>query len=84
MATGDLLSFGPYLLDTEERRLTRDGADVRMASRHLDLLCLLASHPGQVIPKEMWIEGAWRHAGWGHIHNLSAGDGKTPYNKPFG
>ena len=59
MDTGDLLSFGPYLLDPQERRLTRDGADVRMASRHFDLLCLLASHAGQVVPKEKLIEGVW-------------------------
>jgi DNA-binding response OmpR family regulator len=42
MTTGDLLSFGPYLLDTHTRRLTRDGADVRLAARQLELLCLLA------------------------------------------
>ena len=32
MDTGDLLSFGPYVLDPRARRLTRDGADVRIAS----------------------------------------------------
>ena len=45
MTTGDLLSFGPYLLDTHARRLTRDVADVRLAARQLELLCLLASRP---------------------------------------
>ena len=48
MATGDMVSFGPYLLDTDARRFTRDGVEVRIASRHVDLLCLLASQPGQV------------------------------------
>jgi len=60
MATGDLLSFGPYLLDLDARRLTRDDAEVRLGSRHLDLLCLLASHPGQVLSKDVLIERAWR------------------------
>ena len=44
MDTGDLLSFGPYVLDPSARCLTRDGVDVRIASRHFDLLCVLASH----------------------------------------
>jgi len=60
MAHGDLLSFGPFLLDTGARRLTRGGEEVRIASRHLDLLCLLTSRPGQVLSKEVLIESAWR------------------------
>lgn len=44
---------------SDARRLTRDGADVRMASRHVDLLCLLAAHAGQVVPKETLIAGVW-------------------------
>jgi DNA-binding winged helix-turn-helix (wHTH) protein len=59
MTTSDLLSFGPYLLDTHARRLTRDGADVRLAARQLELLCLLASRPGEVLAKDALIQHAW-------------------------
>lgn len=47
---GDLLSFGPYVLDTRERRLTRDGSDLRIASRHLDLSlpARIPSRPGDL------------------------------------
>lgn len=59
MATGDLLSFGPFLLDAEERRLTRDGVDLRIATRHFDLLCVLVGRAGQLVTKEMLISAAW-------------------------
>src|SRR5690242_6396189 len=60
MATGELLSFGPYLLDTDARRLTRDDVELRIGSRHLDLLCVFVSHPGQVLSKDSLIDSAWR------------------------
>lgn len=55
----DLLSFGPYLLDIQERRVTRDGADVRISSRHFDLLCYPATHADVVVSKETLIKAAW-------------------------
>ncbi len=36
MATDDLLSSGPGPPDTDVRRLTRDGVEVRIASRHAE------------------------------------------------
>ena len=60
MAAGDLLAFGPYVLDTGARRLTRDGVEVSLGSRHLDLLNCFTAHPGELLPKDTLIEAAWR------------------------
>jgi DNA-binding response OmpR family regulator len=65
MASGHLLSFGPYVLDPAARRLTRDGAEVRIASRQLDLLVTFASRPGEVLSKDDLIK-----AGWGDVGGL--------------
>ena len=78
MTTGDLLSFGPFLLDTHARRLTHDGADVQLAARQqLERLCLLASRPGEALAKDgaraALKAGALRggQAGWGRSCNQS-------------
>ena len=59
MSHGDLLSFGPFVLDTRTRRLTRDGAEVPLGTRHLHLLCVLASRAGETLSKELLTETAW-------------------------
>ena len=37
--------FGPYLLDVDERRLTRDGAPCEVQGKVLDLLAALVQRP---------------------------------------
>ncbi len=59
MSADDLLSFGPYLLDVQAKRLTRDGVEVSLATRQLSMLCLLASNPGRVFAKDALIAQAW-------------------------
>ena len=60
MKPGDLLSFGPYVLDTTTRSLTRDGEEVVLGERHLALHSLFTSRPGEVLSKDVLIDTAWR------------------------
>ena len=60
MATGDPLSFGPFVLDPIARRLTRDGEEMLLGDRHLGLVCLLTSRPGEVLSKDLLTDTAWR------------------------
>lgn len=53
------LVFGPFRLVPSERRLEREGRTVPVGSRALDLLCRLASSPGDVIPKSELMAAAW-------------------------
>lgn len=53
------LVFGPFRLAPSERRLEREGRTVPVGSRALDLLCRLASSPGDVIPKSELMAAAW-------------------------
>jgi DNA-binding winged helix-turn-helix (wHTH) protein len=55
-----LLAFGPYVLDTTRRSLTRDGEEVVLGERHLARLSVFTSRPGEVIPKDVLIDQAWR------------------------
>lgn len=45
MTHGALLAFGPYVLDTTKRSLTRDGEEVLLGERHLALLSVFT--PGR-------------------------------------
>src|SRR5215467_2137842 len=60
MKPGALFAFGPYRLDTATRTLTRDGEEVVLGKPHLALLILFTSRPGEVIPKDVLIDTAWR------------------------
>ena len=60
MTHGALLAFGPYVLDTARRSLTRNGEEVVLGERHLALLSVFTSRPGELIPKDVLIDQAWR------------------------
>jgi DNA-binding response OmpR family regulator len=51
------LSFGPYVLDVEGRRLfTPDGAEIEVSSMDFDLLEAFARHPRQVLSRDRLCE----------------------------
>ncbi|MEQ1757345.1 MAG: transcriptional regulator [Vicinamibacterales bacterium] len=52
--------FGPFRLDTGERRLVRASERLGLSERHLEILSLLVSQAGQTIPKEVLIDAAWK------------------------
>ena len=49
---GTVYSFGPFELDQAARRLTRGGALVPVANRHLSVLLDLLAHAGSVRTKD--------------------------------
>ena len=48
----DVYEFGPFRLETKERRLLRNGRPVRLRGKVLDTLCVLVSQPGRLIEKD--------------------------------
>lgn len=53
----DPVSFGPFSL--RSRLLEKDGAPVKLGSRAMDILRLLVSRAGEVVPKNEIISYAW-------------------------
>jgi predicted ATPase/DNA-binding winged helix-turn-helix (wHTH) protein len=82
--TRDVLSFGPFSLVTSERLLTKDGAEVELGGRALDLLLRLVAHPNQPIGKRQLLAEVWPDLTVGesslrfHMANLrkALGDGR--------
>lgn len=56
----DRLRFDRFELNVQDRRLTRDGADVDVSGRYLDALILLAREPGRLITKDRFLSEVWR------------------------
>jgi predicted ATPase/DNA-binding winged helix-turn-helix (wHTH) protein len=57
--TEDVLSFGPFALVVNQRLLMRDGSEVRLGARALDILITLASRPNEVINKKELLDTVW-------------------------
>jgi DNA-binding winged helix-turn-helix (wHTH) protein/Flp pilus assembly protein TadD len=57
---GSRYSFDAFELDSQTRRLTRDGEPVVLPDRHVDVLLQLVSSPGVVLSKDALVEAAWR------------------------
>ena len=58
MVEGEI-SFGRFRLDLARRELPRDQTLVRLGSRALDILCVLASAGGKVVTKDELMERVW-------------------------
>lgn len=53
------MAFGPFVLEPDQARLTRDGRVLALAGRAFDLLCVLAAHPLKVLDKDSLLDAVW-------------------------
>src|SRR5512146_744012 len=51
--------FGNYLLDADERRLLRDGDEVRLRAKLFDTLRVLVENAGKLVRKDAFMESVW-------------------------
>ena len=56
-----MLRLGDLQIDTQSRRVTRDGKDIHLQHRELLLLVYLVRHAGQVVTRSMLLETAWNY-----------------------
>jgi TolB-like protein/tetratricopeptide (TPR) repeat protein len=54
-----MVVFGPFVLNTDNGTLFRDGALVAIGQKSAALLGALATHPGQVLTKTELMDAAW-------------------------
>jgi TolB-like protein len=55
----DVISFGPFRLVASARLLTKDGAQVDLGARALDMLIALVSRPNEVVSKKDLLARVW-------------------------
>src|ERR1700758_3073344 len=54
-----LIRFGNFRLDLDARRLADGGSPVRLGSRALDILCVLAKSNGKTVSKDQLMAEVW-------------------------
>ena len=57
--SGEEVTFGRFRFDLGRRQLSRDGIPVRLGSRALDVLFVLAAGRGNVITKDELLARVW-------------------------
>lgn len=57
-------AFGPFHLDPAERRLTRDGRDLRLPPKVFETLVLLVDRRGQLVDKDELMKVLWPTSSW--------------------
>ena len=57
--SGEQVTFGRFRFDLGRRQLSRDGIPVRLGSRALDVLFVLAAARGNVITKDELLARVW-------------------------
>jgi DNA-binding response OmpR family regulator len=59
------MEFGLLVVDARTRRVAVDGHEVYLSPKEFDLLALLASDPGAVVPRRRILEEVWRTSWFG-------------------
>ncbi|MGF6758692.1 ATP-binding protein [Paraburkholderia sp. GAS334] len=62
MVTRYSLTFGPFRIDFPQRVLTRNGDEVRIGSRALDILIVLAEHGGELVSTRQLRDEVWKES----------------------
>lgn len=55
------VAFGPFVLDMAQARLSREGHVLPLNGRPLQVLALLAAHPGRLLDKDAVLDAVWGH-----------------------
>jgi predicted ATPase/DNA-binding winged helix-turn-helix (wHTH) protein len=53
------ISFGPYVLHADMRRLEKDGLAIQLGDRAFDILCVLTEHAGQIVTNRELMVRIW-------------------------
>src|SRR5262249_16636698 len=59
MPDGQILSFGPYRLDTQKEQFWHKTQPVRLTPKAFQLLCYVVERPGQLVTKEELFRVVW-------------------------
>ncbi|MDH3254400.1 MAG: response regulator transcription factor [Acidobacteriota bacterium] len=57
--SSEVLRVGGVEIDQRKRRVRKDGKDIELTAREFDLLCFLATRPGDVVSRDHFLEHLW-------------------------
>ena len=59
LGSGRRVAFGPFVLDTGTREVTRGGRKIQLTSREYELLEFFMRHPRQVLTRDLIFQRVW-------------------------
>src|SRR5579863_5730247 len=59
MAMAIVVRFGPFVLDSQRRELTRDESPIAITPKAFDVLFYFVQHPNRIVPKQELMKAVW-------------------------
>jgi len=88
-AADDVLAFDGFRLDAGQRLLSRDGRDIPLSPKAVEILLVLVAHRGRIVSKNELLDAVWKHVVveesnlYGYLHILRSTLGNAPDGKPY-
>lgn len=67
----DILQFGAILIDRKAYRVTREGQEVSLSAKELELLFYLCKHRNQVFSKIQLLDAVWGYSTYGDENTIT-------------
>jgi DNA-binding response OmpR family regulator len=61
----DIVHFGEFILDKKGYKLTKEGTEISLSAKELELLFFLAKHKNQVFSKSQLLDAVWGYTTYG-------------------
>jgi DNA-binding response OmpR family regulator len=61
----DIVHFGEFILDKKGYKLTKEGTEISLSAKELELLFFLAKHKNQVYSKSQLLDAVWGYTTYG-------------------
>lgn len=88
-AADDVHAFDGFRLDAGQRLLSRDGRDVPLSPKAVEILLVLVEHRGRIVSKNQLLDAVWKNVVveesnlYGYLHTLRNTLGNDPDGKPY-
>ena len=88
-AADDVLAFDGFRLDAGQRLLSRDGRDIPLSPKAVEILLVLVEHRGRIVSKNQLLDAVWKNVVveesnlYGYLHTLRNTLGNDPGGKPY-
>ena len=88
-AADDVLTFDGFRLDPAQRLLSRDGQDIPLSPKAIEILLVLVAHHGRIVGKNQLLDAVWKNVVveesnlYGYLHILRNTLGHDRDGKPY-
>ena len=88
-AADDVHAFDGFRLDAGQRLLSRDGRDIALSPKAVEILLVLVANHGRIVSKTQLLDAVWKNVVveesnlYGYLHVLRNTLGNDPQGRPY-